>query len=309
MQLRPARDQLLFRSRARIRRRPLHLQERGHKGSCQGGALDLLYAPGSQRNARATPVTSTLSSRGEDGNPVFPEGHEFSETFEHFIAGQVACLREFMLFFAPNVNSSYKRYAKGSWPPPRSRGARTTVPVLPRRRARQLPARRESYPGRGRQPLPGHRGHDRRRVARDRERATAGQRVRRQRLRDRRSGTSRPTCARRRTSSRVARRPRAFGDEVVEHYLKHGARGDRCLLGGRVPPTGSATGTSSACEPKARPTIGVTAATENVSLARLERGSRLQRPRELRAGRPRGRRAPPSSSPQIPKMRKIPMGR
>jgi glutamine synthetase len=57
-----------------------------------------------------------LSLRGEDGSAVFPEGHGFSETFEHFIAGQVACLREFMLFFAPSINS-YKRYAKGSFAP------------------------------------------------------------------------------------------------------------------------------------------------------------------------------------------------
>ena len=57
-----------------------------------------------------------LSLRGEDGGPVFANGHEVSETFERFLAGQVACLREFMLFFAPNVNS-YKRYAKGSFAP------------------------------------------------------------------------------------------------------------------------------------------------------------------------------------------------
>ncbi|HEY6580157.1 MAG TPA: glutamine synthetase family protein, partial [Rubrobacter sp.] len=41
-----------------------------------------------------------LSLRGEDGAPVFANGHEFSKTFECFLAGQVACLREFMLFFA-----------------------------------------------------------------------------------------------------------------------------------------------------------------------------------------------------------------
>ena len=70
----------------------------------------------SSTNARATPATSTSALRGEDGSAVFPEGHGFSETFEHFIAGQVACLREFMLFFAPNINS-YKRYAKGSFAP------------------------------------------------------------------------------------------------------------------------------------------------------------------------------------------------
>ena len=61
-----------------------------------------------------------LSLRSEDGTPVFADGdgasHGFSGTFERFLAGQVACLREFMPLFAPNINS-YKRYAKGSFAP------------------------------------------------------------------------------------------------------------------------------------------------------------------------------------------------
>jgi glutamine synthetase len=57
-----------------------------------------------------------LSLRGEDGTPVFVDGHGFSPMFENFLAGQLACLREFTLFFAPNINS-YKRYAKGSFAP------------------------------------------------------------------------------------------------------------------------------------------------------------------------------------------------
>jgi glutamine synthetase len=57
-----------------------------------------------------------LSLRGEDGTPVFADGHGFSSTFENFIAGQLACLREFTLFFAPNINS-YKRFAVGSFAP------------------------------------------------------------------------------------------------------------------------------------------------------------------------------------------------
>jgi glutamine synthetase len=57
-----------------------------------------------------------LSLRAEDGSPVFADDHGFSETFEHFLAGQLACLRELTLFFAPNINS-YKRYAKGSFAP------------------------------------------------------------------------------------------------------------------------------------------------------------------------------------------------
>ncbi|MDP8948872.1 MAG: glutamine synthetase family protein [Actinomycetota bacterium] len=57
-----------------------------------------------------------LSLRGEDGTPVFADGDGFSKTFENFIAGQLACLREFTLFFAPNINS-YKRFAVGSFAP------------------------------------------------------------------------------------------------------------------------------------------------------------------------------------------------
>ncbi|HEX5974012.1 MAG TPA: glutamine synthetase family protein, partial [Rubrobacteraceae bacterium] len=57
-----------------------------------------------------------LSLRDEDGAAVFADGHGFSRAFESFIAGQLACLREFTLFFAPNINS-YKRFAVGSFAP------------------------------------------------------------------------------------------------------------------------------------------------------------------------------------------------
>jgi len=57
-----------------------------------------------------------LSLRGDDGTPVFADGHGFSPTFESFLAGQLACLRELTMFLAPNINS-YKRYAVGSFAP------------------------------------------------------------------------------------------------------------------------------------------------------------------------------------------------
>jgi glutamine synthetase len=38
------------------------------------------------------------------------------QLFNHFLAGQLACLEEFTLLFAPNINS-YKRFAKGSFAP------------------------------------------------------------------------------------------------------------------------------------------------------------------------------------------------
>jgi glutamine synthetase len=57
----------------------------------------------------------------EDGGPVFAgegEGERagFSPVFEHFLAGQLAALRDFTLLFAPNINS-YKRFVAGSFAP------------------------------------------------------------------------------------------------------------------------------------------------------------------------------------------------
>jgi glutamine synthetase len=60
-----------------------------------------------------------LSLRGPGGVPVMadPERpHGFSEMMEHFLAGQLAFLRDFTLLYAPNINS-YKRYAAGSFAP------------------------------------------------------------------------------------------------------------------------------------------------------------------------------------------------
>ncbi len=48
-----------------------------------------------------------------DGTPLFAGDRGL---FERFVAGQLACLRELSLFFAPNVNS-YKRFQHGSFAP------------------------------------------------------------------------------------------------------------------------------------------------------------------------------------------------
>jgi glutamine synthetase len=59
-----------------------------------------------------------LSLRDAEGRPVLagdgPYG--FSPVMEHFLAGQLACLADFALLLAPNVNS-YKRYVAGSFAP------------------------------------------------------------------------------------------------------------------------------------------------------------------------------------------------
>lgn len=59
-----------------------------------------------------------ISLRDADGAPVLAgDGpHGLSKIGEHFIAGQQACLRDFTLLYAPNINS-YKRYQPGSFAP------------------------------------------------------------------------------------------------------------------------------------------------------------------------------------------------
>ncbi|WP_439660160.1 glutamine synthetase family protein [Lentzea sp. HUAS TT2] len=57
-----------------------------------------------------------LSLRSKEGEPVFAEGHGMSELMKHFLAGQLAGLRELTYFLAPNINS-YKRFVKGSFAP------------------------------------------------------------------------------------------------------------------------------------------------------------------------------------------------
>jgi glutamine synthetase len=54
-----------------------------------------------------------LSLQRADGTPLFAED---DAAFRSFLAGQLACLRELCLFFAPHVNS-YKRFAAGSFAP------------------------------------------------------------------------------------------------------------------------------------------------------------------------------------------------
>ncbi|OLE26422.1 MAG: glutamine synthetase [Catenulispora sp. 13_1_20CM_3_70_7] len=57
--------------------------------------------------------------RSADGTPVMSDPsrpYGFSEMMEHFLAGQLAFLRDFTLLYAPNINS-YKRYAHGSFAP------------------------------------------------------------------------------------------------------------------------------------------------------------------------------------------------
>ncbi|MCP9276219.1 glutamine synthetase family protein [Mycolicibacterium arenosum] len=60
-----------------------------------------------------------ISFRGTDGTAVFADDADdlgMSTMFRSFVAGQIATLREFTLFYAPNINS-YKRFVDGSFAP------------------------------------------------------------------------------------------------------------------------------------------------------------------------------------------------
>ncbi|MFD7691866.1 glutamine synthetase family protein [Streptomyces sp. NPDC059805] len=57
-----------------------------------------------------------LSLADTDGESVMAGPDGMSEVMRHFLAGQLAALRDFSLLYAPNINS-YKRFAAGSFAP------------------------------------------------------------------------------------------------------------------------------------------------------------------------------------------------
>ncbi|MFE0453988.1 glutamine synthetase family protein [Streptomyces sp. NPDC058914] len=60
-----------------------------------------------------------LSLADADGTNVMASSddpHAMSDTMRHFLAGQLAALRDFSLLYAPNINS-YKRFQRGSFAP------------------------------------------------------------------------------------------------------------------------------------------------------------------------------------------------
>ncbi|MFG2136779.1 glutamine synthetase family protein [Streptomyces sp. NPDC048650] len=60
-----------------------------------------------------------LSLQDDDGHPVLADDsgpYGMSKVMRHFLAGQVAAMRDFTLCYAPNINS-YKRFRPGSFAP------------------------------------------------------------------------------------------------------------------------------------------------------------------------------------------------
>lgn len=179
-----------------------------------------------------------LSVRGADGTPVMAgdgtgEAQGFSPLMEHWLAGQLACLEELSLLYAPNVNS-YKRFAEGSFAPTAVAWGRDNRTCAMRVVGAGLGLRVENrVPGGDVNPYlalaaviaAGLHGIDQE-LALGPELtgnayASDGPRVP-STLRDAMAGFERSTVAR-----------EAFGDDVVDHYL-HAARVEQAAFDGAV---------------------------------------------------------------------------
>lgn len=81
-----------------------------------GGSITFMAKP-NQREGNSCHIHMSLRG-ADDGALVFwdEETHGPTATYRHFIAGVLATMREFTLFYAPNINS-YKRFALGSFAP------------------------------------------------------------------------------------------------------------------------------------------------------------------------------------------------
>ncbi|WP_433253336.1 glutamine synthetase family protein [Streptosporangium sp. CA-135522] len=83
--------------------------------SQEGMSISFMAKP-NQREGNSCHIHISLRDTG--GRPVMAgDGpHGLSEIGQRFIAGQLACMRELTLLYAPNINS-YKRYVPGSFAP------------------------------------------------------------------------------------------------------------------------------------------------------------------------------------------------
>jgi glutamine synthetase len=79
--------------------------------AAQEGMSITFMAKLDEREGNSCHIHCSLAHEG--GGNVFAEDRA---TFDRFVAGQLACLRELTLFFAPHVNS-YKRFVPGSFAP------------------------------------------------------------------------------------------------------------------------------------------------------------------------------------------------
>ncbi|TMR87863.1 glutamine synthetase family protein, partial [Nonomuraea basaltis] len=81
----------------------------------EGKSITFMAKP-NQREGNSCHIHISLRSGGGDAVMAGEGPYGMSELGARFIAGQLACLRELTLMYAPNINS-YKRYVPGSFAP------------------------------------------------------------------------------------------------------------------------------------------------------------------------------------------------
>jgi glutamine synthetase len=83
-----------------------------------GYSITFMAKPNAREGNSCHIHLSVRSDSGSGGAPVLAGSGPFglSKLGEHFLAGQLAALRELVLCYAPNINS-YKRYVPGSFAP------------------------------------------------------------------------------------------------------------------------------------------------------------------------------------------------
>ena len=82
--------------------------------AAQEGMSITFMAKYNEREGNSCHIHLSLTDTGGDSVMAGPDG--MSEVMRHFLAGQLAALRDFSLLYAPNINS-YKRFAPGSFAP------------------------------------------------------------------------------------------------------------------------------------------------------------------------------------------------
>ncbi|MFC4589326.1 glutamine synthetase family protein [Sphaerisporangium corydalis] len=81
----------------------------------EGMSLTFMAKP-NQREGNSCHIHISLRASGGDPVMAGDGPHGLSKIGEHFIAGQLAAMRELTMLYAPNINS-YKRYVPGSFAP------------------------------------------------------------------------------------------------------------------------------------------------------------------------------------------------
>jgi glutamine synthetase len=86
----------------------------------KNGAKEIAHLNGCSITFMAKPDHTWIGNSCHIHSSLWRDGENSfageSDVFKHYLAGQIACLKELAIFVAPTINS-YKRFAAGSWAP------------------------------------------------------------------------------------------------------------------------------------------------------------------------------------------------